>query len=245
MTLVWHASGTGARDDVLRSLLNEGARKHYCRADKNMQAQGIFFTSSKPWAVAYAERLQHPNHVYRRDGKPFVAAATFVPSDDWDLDYELELLPALAFLKRFDLEKFPAEKLRVTVRKKNLPMIYDDPPRKERDDVVADWALTSITMLESGPELQFRNLLEAGKNPKIAIGWDGAVMGAQAQSGSFASVLEQLVHHYRDLDRAAFRDYIAINIRAGLALKYTGEAPLPIVTAEVKDDDGVWKQVKA
>lgn len=240
--MLWHASGSGDGDAVLKSILAEGIKKSYCNAEKNMQAQGIFFTTSKPWAVAYAERLQDPRHLYRRAGKPFVVAAAFAPSDDWDIDYELSHLPALHFLKRFELEKFPAEKLRVTVRKKNVPMHFRNPA--DPDTVVADWVLTSITASDAGPELNFRNLQNAESQPKIKLGWNGDVTGAQAQSGSLACVMEQLTHHYRDQNPAAFRDFIAANIGDNLALKYTGTMPLPIVAAEIKNGDR-WEAFKA
>lgn len=240
--MLWHASGSGTGDAVLKSILAEGVKKIYCNAVKNMQAQGIFFTASKPWAIAYAERLQDPRHLYRRAGKPFVVAAAYTPSDDWDIDYELSHMPALRFLKKFELEKFPAEKLRVTVRKKNVPMHFPNPA--DPDTVVADWVLTSITSQDSGPELHFRNLLNAPSQPKITLGWNGDIKGAQPQSGSLACVMEQLTHHYRDQNPAAFRDFITSNIGDGLALKYTGDAPLPVVAAEVKNGDK-WEAFKA
>lgn len=244
MNLLWHGSGSGADDGVLRAIVREGIRKEFCHPDKNMQAQGVFFTASKPWALAYAERLQDPRHLYRRAGKPFVVAAAFAPTDDWDLDYELSHMPALRFLKRFDLEKFPGGKLRVTVRKKNVPMHFPNPPPAERETVVADWLLTSITPKETGPELNFVNLLNTAATPKIILGWNGDISGAPPKSGSLACVMEQLAHHYRDQNPAAFRDFIATQPEDDLALKYTGAAPLPVVAAEIKNGNA-WEEFRA
>ncbi len=236
--LLWHASGTGENDGVLRAILAEGVKKEFCNNDKNMQTQGIFFTASKPWATAYAERLQDPRHLYRRSGKPFVVAAAFAPSDDWDLDYELSHAEALAYLKKQKLNDFPAEKLRVTVRKKHMPSLHADTSAPE--DVLADWILTSASAQDAGVTLSFRNLLK-DSTPKITLGWCGAVEGAEPQSGSLACVIEQLAHHYRAQNPAAFCNHIAAEVPKGeIALKYTGANALPVTDAEVKD--GIWKK---
>lgn len=238
--LLWHASGTGENDAVLRAILCDGLKKEFCNNDKNMQTQGIFLTASKPWAIAYAERLNNPKHLYHRTGKPFIVAATFANADDWDMDYELSHREAMRFLKTQNLNDFPTEKLRVTVRKKHMPMLYPDTERP--DDVLVDWMLTSVEAQDAGVTLHFRNL-QKDSEPKVVLGWDGSVENAEPKSGSLASVMEQLVHHYRALSPAAFRDFICAETPKGdIALKYTGSAPLPAVTAEVKDG-GLWKKV--
>lgn len=244
MILLWHASGSGEGDAVLQSILAGGFKKSYCHPYKNMQTPGIFFTASKPWAVTYAERLQNPRHLYHRPGKPFVVAVGYLPSEGWDIDYELGHIPALNFLKQFDLKKFPAEKLRVTVRKKHMPKLHPNPAPGEGEHILVDWVLTSVSVKDTGPELHFRNLLNAASQPKISLGWNGDVAGAQPQSGSLACVMEQLTHFYRDQNPEAFREFIAANVGDNLALKYTGDAPLPVVAAEIKNGDK-WEVFKA
>ena len=240
--MLWHASGSGEGDAVLKSILSEGIRKSYCNAEKNMQTQGIFFTASKPWAIAYAERLQDPRHLYHRTGKPFVVASAFTPSDNWDFDYELSHQPALHFLRQHELEKFPPGKLRVTVRKKHMPGLHPNPAPDERDHILLDWMLETVRTSDTGVNLHFNNLLAPSK-PKIFLGWKGEIEGAQPQSGSLACVVEQLTHFYRDQHRTAFRDFIAANVR-DLALKYTGDAPLPVAAVEIKNSN-TWEAFKA
>lgn len=246
--LLWHGSGSGDGDAVLRSIMHEGVRKQYSHPDKNMQAAGVYFAVSRQWAADYTLRLQDPLHLYRRKGKPFLVAVPFAPSDDWDIDYEQSYQSAIDFLKPLaqQLESFPANRLRVTVLKKNLPMFHQNLKPEEREDVVADWMLQSITVQDSGPVLNFSNLRDPSGQPKITIGWDGQVQGAGAKTGSFANVLEQLVYFYRDLDRAAFRDFIAAEVarNPGLSLKYTGAAPLAVVAAEIKNGD-TWESFRA
>ena len=171
LPLLWHGSGSGEGDAVLRSIMREGVKKDYSHPDKNMQAAGVYFAASRQWAADYTTRLQDPRHLYRRKGKPFLVAVSFVSSDDWDIDYEQSYQSAIDFLKPLAhrLENFPARQLRVTVRKKNIPMHFREIKPEKSDDIVSDWSLQYIKLQESVHMLNFSNLYDQAGTPKKTI----------------------------------------------------------------------------
>lgn len=248
--LLWHGSGTGNNDAVLRTILKKGLHKGYANNAKNMQAAGVFLSTSKQWVVDYTNRLSDDAHLYRRDGKPFVVGTPFDPAlPGWDLDYELSYRTALDFLQfhREDLPSFPPELLRVVVRKENLSAKYPSLAPEQRAEPVADWTLLKIVADDDRLDLKFRNNLNPSRQAVIGISWHNSeVTGVDPQTGSFANIMEQLVHYYRDRDNAAFNDFIVketVATRTGgphVSLKFTGEEHLPVNVAEVLVGDK-WK----
>lgn len=241
--LLWHGACTGDKDVVLRTVMMQGMKRGFSRPAKHMQQPGVFFTSAKKWAAAYALRLSDPRHHYHAPGKPFLAAVSFDPALDWDLDYELSDGTAFEFLRlyRKDLAAFPADKLRIVLTKANLTAKYPDATPAEKSDIVADRTLVEIKMQDTGPHLLFRDNLDNGKPAGIDINWNtGEVKGVQRRTATFANIMEQLTHHIRDLHAPAFHDFVREQTQAAftnngeIALKYMGAAPLPVVMAEVR-----------
>lgn len=258
--LVWHGTATGNDDRTINSIRHNGLSTLYNRAARNMQEPGVHFSLSKEWARSHAKRLPKYSDDSQRYGLPVVVAALYDPlSKDWDLDYEFSHRAALRFLKKFEdrLEDFPAGKADIVVTKANMPLDYPDAGTREREEVIVDWTLTHIRMGAHGPTLVLDDNAFEGTQHEIGIDWHtGEVTGAHPHISSFTSLLEQVVHHYRNEDPEAFRKFLADEVhaaaqkpdytenRAGITLKHTGYKPLPAVAFEIRKGPKWWEPAK-
>jgi hypothetical protein len=248
---VWHGTTSGESDAVAESILRTGLFAQFNAASKNMQEGGVFFLASKKWARWIAEGLINPDSAYYHGpGKAVVARADFVPdSDDWDLDYEFSYRTALDFLKIFrdELEDFPVENVRIVVTKANLRK-FSNAGAEEKKEILSDWTMTAITMKDNGPVFHFRDNLHSGAKREIPFDWTEE--SKKRITNSVAAMLEQVVHHYRQKNPVLFRSFLSnAFFRASrssyydtLAVKYTGERPLPVQTVEIKNGDK-WRSV--